>query len=231
MKNRSLCSIPAMAASIPAPWAATTRWKNSSCSNSPRLWARNCAKATAYSVVFTREDDTLRPARRAGANRPQARRRRCSFRCTPTLWPATARACRAPPSTPCPTAPPTPRPPASPNTRTRPTPRPAWRPKRTPSDVNDILFDLTRRETRAYSHVFAHSLAEYWKVAARLNKNPSRSAGFVVLKAPDVPSVLLELGYLSNDADAADLSSPEWREKAAAQVGAGDRGLFRGASV
>ena len=86
------------------------------------------------------------------------------------------------------------------------------------SDVNDILFDLTRRETRAYSHVFAHSLAEYWKVAAHLNKNPRRSAGFVVLKAPDVPSALLELGYLSNAADAADLTSPDWREKAAAQV-------------
>ncbi len=86
------------------------------------------------------------------------------------------------------------------------------------SDVNDILFDLTRRETRAYSHVFARSLSEYWKVAARLNKNPRRSAGFVVLKAPDVPSVLLELGYLSNDADTADLTSPVWREKAAAQV-------------
>ncbi len=86
------------------------------------------------------------------------------------------------------------------------------------SDVNDILFDLTRRETRAYSHVFAHSLAEYWKVAARLNKNPRRSAGFVVLKAPDVPSVLLELGYLSNDADVAELTSGEWREKAAGQV-------------
>jgi N-acetylmuramoyl-L-alanine amidase len=86
------------------------------------------------------------------------------------------------------------------------------------SDVSDILFDLTRRETRAYSHVFAHSLSEYWKVAARLNKNPRRSAGFVVLKAPDVPSVLLELGYLSNDSDASDLSSSAWREKAAAQV-------------
>jgi N-acetylmuramoyl-L-alanine amidase len=86
------------------------------------------------------------------------------------------------------------------------------------SDVTDILFDLTRRETRAFSHVFAHSLSEYWKVAARLNKNPRRSAGFVVLKAPDVPSVLLELGYLSNDTDAADLGSPAWREKSAAQV-------------
>lgn len=86
------------------------------------------------------------------------------------------------------------------------------------SDVNDILFDLTRRETRAYSHVFARSLAEYWKVAARLNKNPRRSAGFVVLKAPDVPSVLLELGYLSNEEDVADLASPAWRDKAADQV-------------
>lgn len=86
------------------------------------------------------------------------------------------------------------------------------------SDVNDILFELTRRETRAYSHVFARSLSEYFKVAARLNKNPRRSAGFVVLKAPDVPSVLLELGYLSNPADAADLSSPVWRDKAAGQT-------------
>lgn len=86
------------------------------------------------------------------------------------------------------------------------------------SDVNDILFELTRRETRAYSHVVARSLAEYWKVAARLNKNPRRSAGFVVLKAPDVPSILLELGYLSNEEDVADLTSAAWREKAAAQA-------------
>ena len=93
-------------------------------------------------------------------------------------------------------------------------------------DVNDILFDLTRRETRAYSHIFAHSLVDYWKVAARLNKNPRRSAGFVVLKAPDVPSVLLELGYLSNRADEAELLSPAWRDKAAAQVAKAVDGFF-----
>jgi N-acetylmuramoyl-L-alanine amidase len=86
------------------------------------------------------------------------------------------------------------------------------------SDVNDILFELTRRETRAYSHVVARSLTNYWKVAARLNKNPRRSAGFVVLKAPDVPSILLELGYLSNEEDVADLTSPAWREKATEQA-------------
>jgi N-acetylmuramoyl-L-alanine amidase len=85
-------------------------------------------------------------------------------------------------------------------------------------DVSDILFDLTRRETRAYSHVFARTLVNYWKVAGRLNKNPQRSAGFRVLKAPDVPSVLLELGYLSNEKDGLALSSPEWRDKAANRV-------------
>ena len=86
------------------------------------------------------------------------------------------------------------------------------------ADVNDILFDLTRQETRAYSHVFARTLVNYWKVAGRLNKNPQRAAGFVVLKAPDVPSVLLELGYLSNATDAASLTSAEWREQATGRM-------------
>lgn len=94
------------------------------------------------------------------------------------------------------------------------------------SDVNDILFELTRRETRAYSHVFARSLSEYFKVAARLNKNPRRSAGFVVLKAPDVPSVLLELGYLSNPSDVADLTSAAWRDKATGQTAKAIDGFF-----
>jgi N-acetylmuramoyl-L-alanine amidase len=92
--------------------------------------------------------------------------------------------------------------------------------------VSDILFDLTRRETRAYSHVFAHTLANYWKVAARLNKNPERSAGFKVLTAPDVPSVLLELGYLSNEKDASALNSAEWRDKATSQVAASIDAFF-----
>jgi len=96
------------------------------------------------------------------------------------------------------------------------------------SDVNDILLDLTRRETRAFSGVFARSLGEYFKVAARLNKNPRRSAGFVVLKSPDVPSVLLELGYLSNAKDVADLTSPDWRDKASAQVARAIDAYFAG---
>lgn len=81
--------------------------------------------------------------------------------------------------------------------------------------VDDILFDLARRETRVYSHMFAETLIGYWKNAASLNKNPRRSAGFVVLKAHDIPSVLLELGYLSSEKDLARLTSPQWREQAA----------------
>jgi N-acetylmuramoyl-L-alanine amidase len=83
------------------------------------------------------------------------------------------------------------------------------------AEVHDILQDLTRRETRAYSHVFSRTLVSLWKNAGQLNKNPQRSAGFRVLKALDVPSVLFELGYLSNEKDLAGLVSPEWREKAA----------------
>jgi N-acetylmuramoyl-L-alanine amidase len=79
---------------------------------------------------------------------------------------------------------------------------------------------LTRQETRVYSHVFARTLVNYWKVAGRLNKNPERAAGFRVLKAPDVPSVLIELGYLSNAKDAASLVSPEWRDATSARLAA-----------
>jgi N-acetylmuramoyl-L-alanine amidase len=93
-------------------------------------------------------------------------------------------------------------------------------------EVHDILQDLTRRETRAYSHMFSRTLVALWKNAAQLNKNPQRSAGFRVLKALDVPSVLLELGYLSNERDLANLVSPEWREKAAGTLAAAIDSFF-----
>ena len=86
------------------------------------------------------------------------------------------------------------------------------------SEVSDILFDLTRRETRTFSHSFQRTLAGYWQKIARLNKNPERAAGFWVLKAPDVPSVLLELGYLSSPTDVAALTAPQWRDTAVGAV-------------
>jgi len=81
--------------------------------------------------------------------------------------------------------------------------------------VADILFDLKRRETRAYAHIFSRGVVDELKGAARLNRNPERSAGFLVLKAPDFPSVLVELGYLSNAQDVQAMSSAAWRAKTA----------------
>lgn len=82
-----------------------------------------------------------------------------------------------------------------------------------PDDVADILIDLTRRETKVFSSRFATKLVDEFKAAATLNKNPLRSAGFRVLRAADVPSVLLELGYLSNAQDAKLMLSDEWRDR------------------
>jgi N-acetylmuramoyl-L-alanine amidase len=94
------------------------------------------------------------------------------------------------------------------------------------SEINDILADLTRRETRTFSHSFQRTLTGYWQKIAHLNKNPERSAGFWVLKAPDVPSVLLELGYLSSASDVAALTSPQWRDKTTAAITASINSFF-----
>jgi N-acetylmuramoyl-L-alanine amidase len=82
-------------------------------------------------------------------------------------------------------------------------------------DVADILFDLRRRETRIFAHIFSRGLVDKLRGAAKLNHNPERAAGFVVLKAPEFPSVLVELGYLSNAQDVQSLTSAEWRAKTA----------------
>ena len=84
--------------------------------------------------------------------------------------------------------------------------------------VADILIDLTTRETKILSKKFSQILAVNLGDEIRLNKNPERSAAFAVLKAPDVPGVLLELGYLSNSEDEKLLNSKVWREKAARAV-------------
>src|SRR5580698_5946223 len=67
-----------------------------------------------------------------------------------------------------------------------------------PDDVAGILLDLAQRETKTFSVQFAHKLVDDLKGATRLHKSPLKSAGFRVLKDPDVPSVLVELGYVSN---------------------------------
>src|SRR5262245_10758600 len=66
-------------------------------------------------------------------------------------------------------------------------------------DIADILIDLAQRETKTFSVHFARTLAGQLKVSARLHKHPLKSAGFIVLRAPDVPSVLVEIGYVSTE--------------------------------
>ena len=94
-------------------------------------------------------------------------------------------------------------------------------------EVADILVDLIRRETHTYSVRFARSLVDELSPTVALINNPHRSAGFKVLRAPDVPSVLVELGYLSNAKDEEQLRDPDWRDKAADRIAAAI-GLFAG---
>lgn len=87
-----------------------------------------------------------------------------------------------------------------------------------PEDVAGILLDLAQRETKTFSVQFARKLIGDLKGTARLNKDPIRSAGFRVLRAPDVPSVLIELGYVSNKQDLKSLNSDGWRDRTTAAI-------------
>ncbi len=80
-------------------------------------------------------------------------------------------------------------------------------------EVTDILIELAQRETKNHSIFFAKKAATQLQLVTHMTGKPTRSAGFVVLKAPDVPSVLLELGYLSNRADEALLMSSKWQDQ------------------
>ena len=81
-------------------------------------------------------------------------------------------------------------------------------------DVSDILIDLTRRETEAFSVQFAKELVGKFQKGIKLIKNPHRGADFFVLRAAEVPSVLLELGYLSNRNDERLMRSKKWQNLA-----------------
>jgi N-acetylmuramoyl-L-alanine amidase len=87
-----------------------------------------------------------------------------------------------------------------------------------PTEVADILIDLAQRETRTFSHRFARLLMGEMKNTVRMHKRPLKSAGFRVLKAPDVPSVLVELGYVSNKGDLEHLVSESWRSRTVASM-------------
>jgi len=88
------------------------------------------------------------------------------------------------------------------------------------SAVAPILIDLAQRDTMNRSSRFAEGAVTLLaRTTTILPRQPHRSAAFVVLKAPDVPSVLIELGYLSNSADAQAMNSAHWRNGVAQAIG------------
>ncbi len=95
------------------------------------------------------------------------------------------------------------------------------------NDVRNILIDLTRRETRNFGVVFAHNLIKELGKTTRLFKVPHQEAAFKVLEAPDVPSALVELGYLSNPNDAKLMVTKAWQEKTASSIVAAVDDYFR----
>ncbi len=86
------------------------------------------------------------------------------------------------------------------------------------ANVSSILIDLTQRETMNVSADFAKLLLREATPNMRIRGNSHRFASFIVLKAPDTPSVLFETGYLSNADDVSFLASPTGQQKVARTV-------------
>ncbi len=86
-------------------------------------------------------------------------------------------------------------------------------------DVADILIDLTVRDTMNQSKFLANTVVSTLKNGnIKTLDRTHRYAGFAVLKAPDIPSILVEIGFMSNDSEAQALSTPEYRRKVAAAL-------------
>jgi N-acetylmuramoyl-L-alanine amidase len=88
--------------------------------------------------------------------------------------------------------------------------------------VAQVLMELARIETGPRGQALARAVVDGLQSGlGRINSRPLRQAGFSVLRAPDIPSILIELGFLSNDRDLNDLGDPEWRASAAEAIADG----------
>ena len=100
-----------------------------------------------------------------------------------------------------------------------------------PQDVATILIDLVRRDTMNNSSILADYMVAEMKKNVTVLPNTHRFAGFAVLKAPDIPSVLVEIGYLSNRKEELMLRKPEYRAKLAASMLKALDKLFKNHSI
>ncbi len=86
-------------------------------------------------------------------------------------------------------------------------------------DVASILLDLAMRDTMNQSKFFANTVVSNMRARGiRLLDKPHRYAGFAVLKAPDIPSILIEMGFMSNKKEASMLRTPSYRQKITASI-------------
>ncbi|MBN8522014.1 MAG: N-acetylmuramoyl-L-alanine amidase [Alphaproteobacteria bacterium] len=94
-------------------------------------------------------------------------------------------------------------------------------------DVANILIDLVMRDTMNQSKFFANTIVTQMnKAGVKTLERPHRFAGFAVLKAADIPSVLIEIGFMSNPKEARALNSPEYRHKITQAIQAGIDAYF-----
>ena len=95
-------------------------------------------------------------------------------------------------------------------------------------EVVDILLDLMRREMRHQSYSLAQAIVHQLEPSVELRRFPVRQADFFVLQAPDVPSALVELGFLSNATDMANLLHGDWQDRTAEALARGISSYFDG---
>lgn len=99
-----------------------------------------------------------------------------------------------------------------------------------PSDakpaVVDILVDLMRRQVRQQAYLAAGDIVKAMEPSVVLRRFPVRQADFFVLQAPEIPSMLIELGFMSNAADIENLESQKWRDRVVDAIAKGVEGYF-----
>lgn len=97
--------------------------------------------------------------------------------------------------------------------------------------VTNLLVDLLARETRRQSYIAGQALIEQLEPSIQLRRFPLRQADYFVLQAPEIPSVLIELGFLSNSTDTANLTTDAWLDRVAAALARGVATYFDATSA